>query len=107
MLLGEPSVTWDMTKAFSKSTPPCNLSPQGPGKYCRQLWYKFYLNFFKTGDVIVEISGKDATSMTHKQAQEAIIACGNNVPLLVQRNVLQQPAQAWQPQVSLTLEFYL
>jgi len=52
-----------------------------------------------TGDVIVEISGKDATSMTHKQAQEAIIACGNNVPLLVQRNILQQPAQAWKPQV--------
>lgn len=52
-----------------------------------------------TGDVIVEISGKDASSMTHKQAQEAIIACGNNVPLLVQRIVSQQPTPAWKPQV--------
>ena len=39
------------------------------------------------------------TSMTHKQAQEAIIACGNNVPLLVQRNVSQPPTPAWKPQV--------
>jgi len=52
-----------------------------------------------TGDVIVEISGKDASSMTHKQAQEAIIACGNNVPLLVQRNVSQPLTPAWKPQV--------
>ena len=34
---------------------------------------------------MLEINGQDAGVMTHKQAQEAIIACGDQVPLLVQR----------------------
>ena len=40
---------------------------------------------------MLEINGRDAGTMTHKQAQEAIIACGDRVPLLVQRTQGAQP----------------
>lgn len=43
------------------------------------------LSGLMSGDVVLEINGQDAGVMTHKQAQEAIIACGDQVPLLVQR----------------------
>ena len=38
--------------------------------------------------------------MTHKQAQDAIISCGNSVPLLLQRKITNTPqGSAWKPQV--------
>ncbi|VDP09950.1 unnamed protein product [Soboliphyme baturini] len=39
----------------------------------------------KEGDQVVSISGRSAASMFHKEAQEAIFACGDNVELVVQR----------------------
>ena len=50
--------------------------------------------------MVLEIAGRDSTLMTHKQAQDAIISCGDRVPLLVQRNI-PTPAQAsaWRPMV--------
>jgi len=53
------------------------------------------LSGLMSGDVLLEINGRDAGTMTHKEAQEAIIACGDRVPLLVQRT--QDTAQ---PQIS-------
>ena len=41
--------------------------------------------------------------MTHKAAQQAIVSCGDEVPLTVQRQQQQQPppGQGWTPQVDL------
>lgn len=53
-----------------------------------------------SGDVLLEINGQNAMTMTHKQAQEAIISAGDNVPLLVQRSgSLSAGPPAWRPKV--------
>ena len=40
----------------------------------------------QAGDVLVTIAGRDTAAMTHKEAQQAILAAGDTVPLLVQRH---------------------
>jgi len=53
-----------------------------------------------SGDVLLEINGQNAMTMTHKQAQEAIISSGDEVPLLVQRTGPSSSAPAaWRPKV--------
>lgn len=49
----------------------------------------------QAGDAIVSIGGKDALSLRHKEAQEAIVKAGNNFDLVVQRGV-----NTWKPQVT-------
>lgn len=39
----------------------------------------------QAGDAIVSIGGKDALSLRHKEAQEAIVKAGNNFDLVIQR----------------------
>ncbi|XP_042224299.1 PDZ and LIM domain protein Zasp-like isoform X5 [Homarus americanus] len=49
----------------------------------------------QAGDAIVSIGGKDALSLRHKEAQEAIVKAGNSFDLIVQRG-----AQTWRPAVT-------
>ena len=39
----------------------------------------------QAGDAIVSIGGRDALSLRHKEAQEAIVRAGNNFDLVIQR----------------------
>jgi len=59
-----------------------------------------HVSGLRTGDVLLEINGAMAGLMTHKQAQEAIISCGHQVPLTVQRqDTASTGAQGWTPRV--------
>ncbi|XP_050721341.1 PDZ and LIM domain protein 5-like isoform X12 [Eriocheir sinensis] len=49
----------------------------------------------QAGDAIVSIGGKDALSLRHKEAQEAIVRAGNIFDVVIQRG-----AQTWRPQVT-------
>ncbi|XP_045620902.2 LIM domain-binding protein 3 isoform X19 [Procambarus clarkii] len=49
----------------------------------------------QAGDAIVSIGGKDALSLRHKEAQEAIVRAGNSFDLVVQRG-----APTWKPAVT-------
>ncbi|XP_045101747.1 PDZ and LIM domain protein Zasp-like isoform X15 [Portunus trituberculatus] len=49
----------------------------------------------QAGDAIVSIGGRDALSLRHKEAQEAIVRAGNNFDLVIQRG-----SQVWRPQVT-------
>ena len=54
--------------------------------------------------MLVTINGLEAMLMTHKQAQEAIISAGDNVPLVVQRvggPDLPALPGTWKPSVQL------
>ena len=42
--------------------------------------------WLQAGDVLVTIAGRDTAAMTHKEAQQAILAAGDTVNLLVQRH---------------------
>lgn len=56
----------------------------------------------KAGDVLLAINGSDCCSMTHKAAQDAIVASGHRVELVVQRWTGQAEQEApgvWRPQV--------
>lgn len=57
----------------------------------------------QTGDVIVRIGDLEAGLLTHKQAQDAIVRCGDAVPLTIQRNsAAPEPAPGtWRPAVEL------
>lgn len=60
----------------------------------------------KSGDVLLEINGHQAGTMTHKQAQDAIVSSGDRVCLVVQRWVSQDSQTApapgvWKPNVEL------
>ena len=48
----------------------------------------------KSGDVLLEINGQQAATMTHKQAQDAIVSSGDRVCLVVQRWVSQDSQTA-------------
>lgn len=37
------------------------------------------------GDYLIKINGAQADIMRHKEAQDSIVACGNNIELVVQR----------------------
>ena len=67
----------------------------------RKQFLKFDTSIYlQSGDVLLEINGQNAMTMTHKQAQEAIISAGDNVPLLVQRSgSLSAGPPAWRPKV--------
>lgn len=39
----------------------------------------------QAGDAIVSINGKDALTLRHKEAQEAIVRAGNIFDLVIQR----------------------
>jgi len=55
----------------------------------------------RSGDVLLEINGAQCGLMTHKAGQEAIISCGDLVPLTVHRQDSQPPPAplAWTPTV--------
>ena len=55
----------------------------------------------QSGDVLLEINGAQCGLMTHKAGQEAIISCGDLVPLTVHRQDSQPPPAplAWTPTV--------
>lgn len=57
----------------------------------------------RTGDVIIGLKGLEASLLTHKQAQDAIISQGNSVKMTVQRNSLPSQPQpgTWKPDVQL------
>ena len=67
----------------------------------RKQFLKFDTSIYlQSGDVLLEINGQNAMTMTHKQAQEAIISSGDEVPLLVQRTGPSSSAPAaWRPKV--------
>ena len=55
--------------------------------------------WLQAGDVLLTIAGRDTAAMTHKEAQQAILAAGDTVQLLVQRHA-PAPSQApgaWAP----------
>lgn len=39
----------------------------------------------KEGDYLLQVGGKHADQLRHKEAQDTIISCGNNLDLVVQR----------------------
>ena len=39
------------------------------------------------GDIVVKLCGKSAESMTHKDAQQAILTSGNSLEIIVERSV--------------------
>ena len=55
----------------------------------------------QAGDVLVTIAGRDTAAMTHKEAQQAILAAGDTVPLLVHRHApCHAPAPGqWAPRL--------
>ena len=59
------------------------------------------VSWSQSGDVLLEINGAQAGLMSHKAGQEAILSCGDLVPLTVHRQHSQPPAapQGWTPSV--------
>jgi len=62
-----------------------------------------YNSGLRTGDIITGIGSLEATLLTHKEAQEAVISQGNSVQMRIQRN--SEPEElapgTWKPQVQI------
>jgi len=78
----------DVQKALSIM----NVTEASPSEQCG----------LKAGDVLFQINGQPTGTMTHKQAQDAIVSSGDRVALVVQRWAPQEGQNApgvWKPNV--------